>query len=213
MRTIIIFKTSAPDERIVLRTDSMYDDYESMFTVMTVQGAIDGVINPYKGGSVVYMSDISRFIANNTGIEAVALSPDEAKEDVVKTTPKFLSIDVYSIVNETTYREWVDPAYQKQYPYEVSKDSLPWIAIKSLKAVLDTPFDLSITKDGVDVEFGGTSDKVGTVSGDKKKITIEDFQNVMFGCVEDLGQNDPKGTYLLKFEMAGMTDLRELVIP
>lgn len=30
MRTIVIFKTATPDERIVLRTDSMYDDYESV---------------------------------------------------------------------------------------------------------------------------------------------------------------------------------------
>lgn len=48
MRTIIIFKTATPDERIVLRTDSMYDDYESMFTVMTVEGSIEGVINEFK---------------------------------------------------------------------------------------------------------------------------------------------------------------------
>lgn len=48
MRTIVIFKTATPDERIVLRTDSMYDDYESVFTVMTVEGSIEGVINEFK---------------------------------------------------------------------------------------------------------------------------------------------------------------------
>lgn len=42
MRTIVIFKTATPDERIVLRTDSMYDDYESVFTVMTVEGSSEG---------------------------------------------------------------------------------------------------------------------------------------------------------------------------
>lgn len=73
MRTIIIFKTATPDERIVLRTDSMYDDYESMFTVMTVEGSIEGVINEFKGGSVISLSTVSRFVANNTGIEAVAM--------------------------------------------------------------------------------------------------------------------------------------------
>lgn len=68
MRTIVIFKTATPDERIVLRTDSMYDDYESMFTVMTVEGSIEGVINEFKGGSVISLSTISRFVANNTGV-------------------------------------------------------------------------------------------------------------------------------------------------
>lgn len=95
MRTIIIFKTATPDERIVLRTDSMYDDYESMFTVMTVEGSIEGVINEFKGGSVISLSTVSRFVANNTGIEAVAMSPDDAKLDVAVATPKFLSIDVF----------------------------------------------------------------------------------------------------------------------
>ena len=69
MRTIVIFKTATPDERIVLRTDSMYDDYESVFTVMTVEGSIEGVINEFKGGSIISLSTISRFVANNTGIE------------------------------------------------------------------------------------------------------------------------------------------------
>lgn len=210
MRTIIIFKTSTPDERIVLRTDSMYDDYESMFTVMTVEGSIEGVINQFKGGSVICLSDVARFIANNTGIEAVALSPDDVKEDVTKATPKFLSIDVFPIFNETSYREHVSEEYQKQYSYEDSKDSLPWLSIKSVKAVLATPFDLEISHNGTACTFGGNSEKVGTVSG--TKITISDFQNVMFACKDDLGVDDPKGIWQLKFTMNGIVDIREVVI-
>lgn len=210
MRTIIIFKTAAPDERIVLRTDSMYDDYESMFTVMTVEGSIEGVINEFKGGSVISLSTVSRFVANNTGIEAVAMSPDDAKLDVEKATPKFLSIDVFPIFNETSYREHVSSEYQEQYSYEDSKESLPWLAIKSVKAVLATPFDLEISHNGSACTFGGTSEKVGTVSG--TKITISDFQNVMFACKDDLGATDPKGIWQLKFTMNGITDIREVVI-
>lgn len=107
MRTIVIFKTATPDERIVLRTDSMYDDYESVFTVMTVEGSIEGVINEFKGGSIISLSTISRFVANNTGIEAVAMSPDDAKLDVATATPKFLSIDVFpsSIRNKKSNEE------------------------------------------------------------------------------------------------------------
>lgn len=210
MRTIVIFKTATPDERIVLRTDSMYDDYESMFTVMTVEGSIEGVINEFKGGSVISLSTISRFVANNTGIEAVAMSPDDAKLDVATATPKFLSIDVFPIFNETSYREHVSEDYQKEYPYEASKDSLPWLAIKSVKAVLATPFDLEISHNGSACTFGGTSENVGTVSG--TKITISDFQNVMFACKDDLGVDDPKGVWQLKFTMNGITDIREVVI-
>lgn len=210
MRTIVIFKTATPDERIVLRTDSMYDDYESMFTVMTVEGSIEGVINEFKGGSVISLSTISRFVANNTGIEAVAMSPDDVKLDVAAATPKFLSIDVFPIFNETSYREHVSPEYQEQYSYEDSKDSLPWLAIKSVKAVLATPFDLEISHNGSACTFGGNSETVGTVSG--TKITISDFQNVMFACKDDLGVDDPKGVWQLKFTMNSITDIREVVI-
>ena len=210
MRTIVIFKTATPDERIVLRTDSMYDDYERVFTVMTVEGSIEGVINEFNGGSIISLSTISRFVANNTGIEAVAMSPDDAKLDVAAATPKFLSIDVFPIFNETSYREHVSPEYQEQYSYEDSKDSLPWLAIKSVKAVLATPFDLEISHNGSACTFGGTSEKVGEVSG--TKITISDFSNVMFGCKEDLGADDPKGVWQLKFTMNGITDIREVVI-
>lgn len=210
MRTIVIFKTATPDERIVLRTDSMYDDYESVFTVMTVEGSIEGVINEFKGGSIISLSTISRFVANNTGIEAVAMSPDDVKLDVAAATPKFLSIDVFPIFNETSYREHVSPEYQEQYSYEDSKESLPWLAIKSVKAVLATPFDLEISHNGSACTFGGTSEKVGEVSG--TKITISDFSNVMFGCKEDLGVDDPKGVWQLKFTMNGITDIREVVI-
>lgn len=210
MRTIVIFKTATPDERIVLRTDSMYDDYESVFTVMTVEGSIEGVINEFKGGSIISLSTISRFVANNTGIEAVAMSPDDAKLDVATATPKFLSIDVFPIFNETSYHEHVSPEYQERYSYEDSKDSLPWLAIKSVKAVLATPFDLEISHNGSACTFGGNSENVGTVSG--TKITISDFQNVMFACKDDLGVDDPKGIWQLKFTMNGITDIREVVI-
>lgn len=211
MRTIVIFKTATPDERIVLRTDSMYDDYESLFTVMTVEGSIEGVINEFKGGSIASLSSISRFVANNTGIEAVAMSPDDAKLDVAAATPKFLSIDVFPIFNETSYREHVAEDYQKQYSYEDSKESLPWLAIKSVKAVLATPFDLEISHNGEACTFGGTSEKIGEVSG--TKITISDFSNVMFDCKADLGATDPKGLWQLKFTMNGITDIREVTIP
>lgn len=208
MRTIIILKTSEPDKRIVLRTDSLYNEYESMFTVMTVEGAIEGVMNPYKGGSVICLSDISRFIANNTGIEAVVLSPDNLKLDVAEATPKFLSIDVYGIINETTYRERIS---MNPSSYNEQKDSLPWIAIQSVKAILDTPFDLEISHNGSPCTFGGKSSDFGTVSG--TKISISDFQNVVFECKRDLGATDPKGVWLLKFTMSGIVDLREIVIP
>ena len=138
------------------------------------------------------------------------MSPDDAKLDVATATPKFLSIDVFPIFNETSYREHVSPEYQEQYSYEDSKDSLPWLAIKSVKAVLATPFDLEISHNGSACTFGGNSEKVGTVSG--TKITISDFQNVMFACKDDLGVDDPKGVWQLKFTMNGITDIREVVI-
>ena len=47
MKDIVIKKTSDESQRIVLQTDSETLDYQSRFTVMTVTGNIDGLVNPF----------------------------------------------------------------------------------------------------------------------------------------------------------------------
>lgn len=61
MKDIVIKKTSDESQRIVLQTDSETLDYQSRFTVMTVTGNIDGLVNPFHVGSVTSLYEISQF--------------------------------------------------------------------------------------------------------------------------------------------------------
>lgn len=67
MKDIVIKKkTSDESQRIVLQTDSETLDYQSRFTVMTVTGNIEGLVNPFHVGSVTSLYEISQFLADNS---------------------------------------------------------------------------------------------------------------------------------------------------
>lgn len=79
MKQIIILRTDKPEQRIVLQTDSMYDD--GLFTVLTVSGSIDGISHDFKPGTVVDVAGIGDWLtdlyANNAPdftLKAVAVS-------------------------------------------------------------------------------------------------------------------------------------------
>ena len=61
MKDVVIKKTSNAEQRIVLQTDSESLDYQSRFTIMTISGAIDGVVLPFLVGSVTSLYEISQF--------------------------------------------------------------------------------------------------------------------------------------------------------
>lgn len=204
-------KSSAPEQRITIKTDALYDDSESLFTIMHMEGSIDDFINPYKLGDVIKLSDVSVVLANESDLEAVVVSPSTDEIEIPQATAKFLSIDVFGVWDETTYRKYIAQSYRDQYSYEESAPSLPWLAIKTKKTVQATPFTLEISHDGNPCTFGGTSSNVGTPEG--AKITISQWENVMFDCRADLGVENPSGKWLLKFTMNNIVDQREVNIP
>ena len=212
MRTIVIFKTSKPEERITLQTDLMNTDYQEKFTIMTIDGSIEGVSHGFHVGSVIDMQEIESLLANNESvdIEAVVCAPETSQESVEKAKPRFLSLDAFLVNDEVSYKQYVSEEYRKSYSYEDSKPFLPWIVIKSKKAVNSTEYTLEIKKDGVPCSFVGTSSNVGEVEGTTITMTKA---NVMFDVKNDLGQTDVRGTYELKFTMGGIVSYREIVIP
>ena len=94
MKTLIIRKKSEPEKRVEIRTDLMGDG--GMFTVMTINGKIEGYTIPFHVGSITDSSKVSNFLADNTDIEAVWSSPSDKEKNVPVSTPIFDSIKVNS---------------------------------------------------------------------------------------------------------------------
>lgn len=212
MKDIVIKKTSDESQRIVLQTDSETLDYQSRFTVMTVIGNIDGLVNPFHVGSVTSLYEISQFLADNSSasIDVNILSQDVKTEEMEAAVPRILEAELHAIVDESSYKNYTGDGYAKEYPYEESKQYLPWLRFSVKKSVKATPFDIEISHDGDACTFGGNSSKFGTVSG--TKMTLTDYDSLMFDCKEDLGVANYKGTWTMKFTMNNVSITREVVI-
>ena len=210
MRTIVIFKQSDPSERITLRTDLMYDDYESNFTVMSSEGNIEGVDAEFRIGSVISIQTISNLLANNDGISAVLCSPESSQVEVEEAVAKMLSLDLFIAYDERTYNEYVPKNYREKYSYDDSKDSMPWLIIKTFRNVPLEPFDVEVSHEGTACEFSESCSAVGEISESGKKLTITtDKNNFMFECLNDLGVDEPEGSWRIKVTIGDFTYLRE----
>ena len=206
MKDIVIKKTSDESQRIVLQTDSETLDYQSRFTVMTVTGNIDGLVNPFRAGSVTSLYEISQFLADNSSasIDVNILSQDVEVEEMEAAVPRILEAELHAIVDESSYKNYTGDGYAKEYPYEESKQYLPWLRFSVKKSVKATPFDIEISHNGEACTFGGNASDFGTVSG--TKMTLKDYDSLMFACKEDLGVTNYKGT------MNNVSITREVVI-
>lgn len=100
--------------------------------------------------------------------------------------------------NEKTYYSEVPKDYTDTYNYEASKSSLPWLIVSFQK--IENPdvseeeedeengaMELQIFANDRQLEFGGTSSNAGTVSDDKKTLTITAKNWIMFEIKNDLG--------------------------
>lgn len=212
MNDIIIKKTSDGSQRIVLQTDSETLDYQSRFTVMTVTGNIDGLVNPFHVGSVTSLYEISQFLADNSSasIDINVLSQNVQAEEIEAAVPRILEAELHAIVDESSYKNYTGDGYAKKYPYEESKQYLPWLRFSVKKSVKATPFDIEISHNGEACTFGGNASDFGVVSG--TKMTLKDYDSLMFACKEDLGVANPKGTWTIKFTMNDVSIMREVVI-
>lgn len=212
MNDIIIKKTADDTQRIVLQTDSEQTDYQSRFTVMTISGKIDGLELPFRVGSVTSLYEISQFLADNTdaGIDGVFISNGNTAQTITPATPKILEAELHAIVDESSYKNYTGDGYAKEYPYEESKQYLPWLRFSVKKSVKATPFDIEISHNGEACTFGGNASDFGTVSG--TKMTLKDYDSLMFACKKDLGVTNSKGTWTMKFTMNNVSITREVTI-
>ena len=212
MKDIVIKKTSDESQRIVLQTDSDTLDYQSRFTIMTVTGNIDGLSIPFRVGTVTSLYEIFQFLADNAsaGIYVNVLSQDTKIESVAAATPKILEAGLYAIVDETSYKNYAGKDYVEEYPYEASEQYLPWLRFYVKKSVKNTPFSIEISHDGEACTFGGNTADFGQVSS--TKMTLTEYDTLMFDCKTDLGVKNPKGTWTIKITMGTDSVTREVVI-
>ena len=173
---------------------------------MTISGAIDVVVLPFTVGSVTSLYEISQFLADNAsaGIDVTVMSQNEEQEAVSAAVPRILEAELHAIVDESSYKNYTGDGYAKEYPYEESKQYLPQLRFSVNKSVKATPFDIEISHNGEPCTFGGNASDFGTVSG--TKMTLKDYDSLMFACKEDLGVTNSKGTWTMKFTMNNVTD-------
>lgn len=212
MKDIVIKKTSDESQRIVLQTDSETLDYQSRFTVMTVTGNIDGLSTPFREGTVTSLYEISQFLADNAseGISVNVLSSDVKVESVAAAAPKILEAGLFAIVDESSYKNYAGRDYVEKYPYEVSEQYLPWLRFYVKKSVKNTPFSIEINHNGEPCSFIGNAADFGEVSG--TKMTLAEYDSLMFDCKVDLGAKNPKGTWTIKITIGSDSVTREVVI-
>lgn len=99
--------------------------------------------------------------------------------------------------DEKSYNAVVPASYIEQYPYSQSESSMPWVVAKFQKVVAPEQkagvMKIQMWADDSQLSFGGTSANVGTISEDKKTLTIDKAESsVMFEVKNDLGVLDPK---------------------
>lgn len=125
--------------------------------------------------------------------------------------------------NESTYNAIVPSSYVSEHPYSESEPSMPWLVSK-FQIVSTTPtveedeeepveeeaktFDVRMWADDYQLSFGGTSSNVGTVSDDKKVLTVSTPKSyLMFEIIKDLGVSIPKNVtwFRMRIDFEGRT--------
>lgn len=214
MKDIVIKKTSDESQRIVLQTDSETLDYQSRFTVMTVTGNIEGLVNPFHVGSVTSLYEISQFLADNSSasIDINVLSQDVKAEEIDEAVPRILEANLYAIVDESSYKNFTNAGYADKYPYETQKQYLPWLKFDIKKSVKATPYTVEVSHDGTLCTMGGNTSDFGDVSGTKLTISDPEKTYLMLDPKTDLGADNPNGLWTMKFTMNNVSITREVVI-
>jgi hypothetical protein len=214
MKDIVIKKTSDESQRIVLQTDSETLDYQSRFTVMTVTGNIDGLVNPFRVGSVTSLYEISQFLADNSSasIDVNILSQDVEVEEMEAAVPRILEANLYAIVDESSYKNFTNPGYADKYPYDTQKQYLPWLKFDIKKSVKATPYTVDVSHDGTPCNMGGNTSDFGEVDGTKLTISDPEKTYLMLDPKTDLGATNPNGVWTMKFTMNNVSITREVVI-
>lgn len=142
-------------------------------------------------------SDLVKFLISNHLIESGA-------EKLYSLT----DVDIHWIRTEDDYNKFIHPDYRKQYDWEQSKATMPWLSINFNRPEVDAEStasedeldeDAEATAEVADVEITvafaspvnlkSTVDAVGTVSGDRKsvKLTNKKAKYLLLEAVNDMG--------------------------
>lgn len=90
------------------------------------------------------------------------------------------------IYDEATYNAILPQSYIEQYPFKAEyANGFPWLWL-NINNPEGNEFDLQIRKDGMFLNFGGSSETVGTISEDNKTITLTTKDYIGFEVQKDL---------------------------
>lgn len=110
--------------------------------------------------------------------------PEPPVEEVLKALKASIVFD------EASYNSIVDEEYRKQWTWEQSKPSMPWLVVDIEKTKEDAVVDLKMTAGNGAVVFAASCDDVGTRSEDSTTLSVA-YARVMFECIKDLQVAEP----------------------
>lgn len=119
-------------------------------------------------------------------------------EDFTSGEPAFVG-EVFGLglgiaFDEDTYNAAVLASYREQYPYEASKDSLPWLVAQFERTGdEEATMEVQVFADETLLAFRSEiPESVGTLNEDKTVLTTKAKSYLMFDIVKDLGILEPK---------------------
>lgn len=106
---------------------------------------------------------------------------------------KLQGISINVVRNEYEYNKYVSEEYRKQYDYEASKSSLPWIIIDFAKYnaledfVSNSELTFSLAADFTEISQAGNGE--WSVGSDKTKLTVnlQKMNRLMLEAKKDVG--------------------------
>ena len=110
--------------------------------------------------------------------------PEPPVEEVLKALKASIVFD------EASYNSIVDEEYRKQWTWEQSKPSMPWLVVDIEKTKEDAVVDLKMTAGNGVVVFAASCDDVGARSEDSTTLSVA-YARVMFECIKDLQVAEP----------------------
>lgn len=188
-------------EQVIVETDGLAAINNFMVTGV-IGKDYDGLIAAgfaFKMGdevSVAYMLNVAKVCACKVECyEGNKLLVNESADFTteVEEAGEIFGLSLGIAYDEETYGAVVPESYVEQYPYEQSKDSLPWLVAKfTKKPVAKEDFEVRVFANDRQLEFRGNSGSVGTLSNDNMVLTVTAKEYLMFEVVKDLGVLDPK---------------------
>lgn len=115
--------------------------------------------------------------------------PEPPVEEVLKALKASIVFD------EASYNSIVDEEYRKQWTWEQSKPSMPWLVVDIDKADAEARPQLAIKAGNAEVVFAESCDNVGSRSNENKTLTLNAnvAKYAIFECIKDLQVAEPFG--------------------